>query len=207
MTLILASTSQIRYELLQQANIDFVAIPSTFDEESAKKDFANSPPHNVLSHHDQALKLAAGKAQAVSELHMNDYVIGADQICADDARIYSKPLTSSQAKQHLQYLQGREHRQHSAACLFYAGEKIWQHCEIVTLTMRNLTEAEITAYVEKDQPFQACGGYCYEKSGSALFSSVDGSEYAIKGLPMQHLLAALQQFYPISLAKYPAKSS
>jgi septum formation protein len=191
--LILASNSLIRRQLLEQAGINFTALPSPFDEEKAKISLAQ------LAHPERALQLAEGKAKAVSDTNPHDYVIGADQICADEHRIYDKPLTEKQAKQHLQHLQGKLHYQHSAACLFLAGKKIWEYCEIVTLHMRPLNDAEIAAYVQQDQPLQACGAYCYEKSGKALFSEINGSASAIKGLPMQHLMEALQQFYPESL--------
>jgi septum formation protein len=188
--LILGSSSQIRQQLLQEEGVNFTAITSPFDEDVAKNSLA------YLPHHQRALTLANGKAKAISETHPYDYVIGADQICADEHRVYDKPLTVAQAIKHLQYLQGGVHYQHSAACLFFAGKKIWEYCEIVTLIMRPLSEAEIAAYVVQDQPLQACGAYCYEKGGAQLFVSIDGSKSAIKGLPMQHLQAALQQFCP-----------
>ncbi len=191
--LILASSSQIRQQMLEQAGVKFTAISSPFDEDAAKSKLAHLP------HEGRALELAHGKAKAISDSYPDDYVIGADQICADAQRTYGKPLTTKQAHKHLQHLQGRAHQQHSAVCLFHAGKKIWQHCEIVTLTMRPLNEAEIAAYVAGDQPLQACGAYCYEKSGAALFTHIDGDESAIKGLPMKHLLKALQQFYPVAL--------
>ena len=193
--LILASNSLIRRQLLEQAGIKFTALPSPFDEEKAKITLAHLP------HPERALQLAAGKASAVSCIYPKAYVIGADQICADNERTYDKPLTNAQAIQHLQHLQGKLHYQHSAACLFFAGKKIWEYCEIVTLKMRPLNDAEIAAYVQADQPLQACGAYCYEKSGKSLFAEIRGSESAIKGLPMHHLMAALQQFYPESLSQ------
>lgn len=188
--LVLASSSTIRMQLLKEVGINFTVIASPFDEESAKESIKHIP------HPERALKLAEGKARAVSELYPNDYVIGADQICADDSVTYSKPLTLERAKQHLQNLQGKVHFQHSAACLFFGSEKIWESCEIVTLKMRQLNDYEIEDYIQKDQPFSACGAYCYEKNGHNLFSEIDGSASAIKGLPMDSLIAALQRFCP-----------
>jgi septum formation protein len=188
--LILASSSTIRMQLLQEAGIKFTAISSPFDEESAK------PAISHLPHKERALYLASGKAAAISKLYPDSHVIGADQICADEKRTYSKPVTKEQAALHLQYLQGNVHFQHSAACLFHSGKKIWESCEIVTLQMRPLNEHEITSYIETDSPLQACGAYCYEKNGRQLFRKVEGSESAIKGLPMDALIKALQQFCP-----------
>lgn len=188
--IILASTSTIRFDLLKQQNLNFSAIAPSFDEDAARAGIAHLP------HRERALKLAEGKAASVSVLHPNDYVIGADQICADETQTYSKPVTHERAKNHLQNLQGKVHFQHSAACLFHGRQKIWESCEIVTLKMRPLSSSEIDDYIQKDQPFSACGAYCYEKNGYQLFSEIDGSESAIKGLPMDSLIAALQKFCP-----------
>jgi septum formation protein len=183
--LILASTSVVRAEMLKEAGVSFTVVPSPYDEEQAKDQLEG------LSHADLALALANGKAEAVSVMHPNSYVIGADQLCTDGTHIYSKPVTVERAFTHLRLLAGKEHFQHSAACLYHHGKKIWQTCEIVTLTMRPLTDTEIYAYIAEDSPLNACGAYCYEKQGYRLFSHVNGSSAAIKGLPLESLMVAL----------------
>jgi septum formation protein len=184
--LILASASEIRAQMLRDVGLSFLALPSPYDEEAAKPQFA------ALPYPEFALALANGKAHAVSDLYPEAYVIGADQLCADDTQIYDKPLTEARAKQHLRKLSGTSHWQHSAACLYHAGKKLWETCEIVTLTMHRLSDKEIDNYITKDSPLNACGAYCYEKTGHRLFSHIEGSVAAIKGLPLDALLAALK---------------
>jgi septum formation protein len=60
--------------------------------------------------------------------------------------------------------------------------------------MRSLSREEIDHYVMTDQPFQACGAYCYEKNGYRLFSDITGSTAAIKGLPLTSLLDAIRRY-------------
>ena len=184
--LILASQSPVRSDMLRNEGVIFTVHPSPYDEDTEKEHIAHLPPAQ------QAAWLAAGKAHAVSILYPDAYVIGADQICDANEQILGKPYTVENALTHLRLLQNTTHFQHSAACVYKAGENIWAMIETVTLTMHPLNDDAIRAYIGKDQPFAACGAYCYEKTGHHLFSHVEGSASAIKGLPLTALLAFLQ---------------
>lgn len=188
--LILASASPVRRDMLSGEGLDFAVVPSPFDEEAHKEELASLPPD------DKAARLAAGKASAVSARYPAHYVIGADQICALGNTIFDKPCSAAQAERHLKALQGRTHQQYSAACLYVGGECVWSDVETVHLSMRELGEERIRDYVAADQPLGACGGYCYEKTGHRLFSEIDGTEAAIKGLPLAALLPVLRAQVP-----------
>ena len=184
--LILASQSPVRRQMLEGVGLIFAVIPSPFDEDGEKETICHLPPEA------QAETLACGKARAVSVLHPDAYVIGADQICALGTTLFGKPHTVERAMQQLRQLQGTTHFQHSAACVYHAGKKLWETVETVTLTMKPLTEIEIADYISADAPLGACGAYCYEKTGHTLFSEIKGSAAAIKGLPLDALLRFLQ---------------
>lgn len=183
--LILASASQVRKTMLEEAGLDFIVLPSPYDEEAQKTTL------NAFHPKEQAALLADGKAAAVSALHPHAYVIGADQICALDRQIFGKPHNAARAASHLQALQGKTHHQYSAACVYYQGKPVWADVEVVTLTMKPLNAAQIDEYIAKDEPFAACGAYRYEATGHTLFSHIDGTAAAIKGLPLNGLLAFL----------------
>ncbi len=184
--LILASQSKVRKAMLEDVALSFTVLPSPYDEDAHKEALSTLPPAH------QAATLAAGKAEAVSRLHRDAYVIGADQICAHDGQIFGKPATIERAILTLQQLQNTTHHQHSAACVFHQGKQVWAEVETVTLTMRPLDDTAIREYVKRDQPLVACGAYRYEANGHTLFSHVDGSAAAIKGLPLDGLLAFLR---------------
>jgi septum formation protein len=173
--------------MLRARHIDCVVIPSPYDEDAHKSSMAHLPPVQ------QAILLAHGKAHAVSMMHPEAYVIGADQVCDADGMILGKPHTQDRAIAHLTLLQGTWHHQHSAACIFKAGTHLWSGIETVHLQMRSLTQQDIITYIQRDAPFSACGAYCFEKTGHELFTSVRGSADAIKGLPMDSLWLALTQ--------------
>ncbi len=173
--------------MLEEAGLEFSVIPSPFDEDACKQEIRCLQPSL------QAAYLADGKAKAVSTLHPDAYVIGADQICSLDQHILDKPGTVERATTHLQRLQGRKHHQYSAACIYHRQALRWLQVEVVTLTMHPLSETEIADYIRQDQPLHACGAYCYEKQGHTLFSQVEGDVAAIKGLPLHGLLAFLKQ--------------
>ncbi len=185
--LILASASPVRAEILAEAGVAFTVVPSPYDEE-AEKDRINHLAPDV-----QAALLARGKAETVSYLHSGAYVIGADQICAMEGRIFGKPGTMDAAISHLTALQGRTHFQHSAACVYRERKLLWEEVETVTLRMKAMDAQAIEAYLERDRPFGACGAYAYEKTGHTLFESVQGSTSAIKGLPLDGLLAFMRE--------------
>jgi septum formation protein len=171
--------------MLREAGLVFSVLPSPYDEDGEKDAIRHLPPDRQGAH------LARGKAQAVSLLHPDAFVIGADQICAMEGQIFGKPHTFERAVTHLRTLQGQTHVQHSAACVYHAGALAWEQVETVILTMKPLDDAAIHAYLHADMPLNACGAYAFEKTGHTLFAHVSGSAAAIKGLPLAGLLRYL----------------
>ena len=185
--IILASASNTRYEILKKTGINFSVIVSDIDEEKLKKKTTN------MNIKEMALTLASEKAFNVSKSNPNSYVIGADQICNLNEKIFSKPNNTSNAIKQLKELSGKTHKQTSGICLYYNGEQIWSDVEEAELTMYDLEEEEIIKYLEIDKPFNSCGSYKYESYGMHLFSKVNGSNENIQGLPLIGLLKQLRK--------------
>ncbi len=183
--MILASGSQIRRAMLHDAGVEFAVIPADIDEASLRATIAGMPLTQ------QAEILAKEKAKAVSALHPNARVIGADQIAALDGDILTKPGTAEKACAQLARLSGNTHQQHSAVAVYHAGTCLWSHVDTAILTMRALDEAEIADYVAADNPTHSCGAYCYELGGKKLFHHVEGDYHTILGMPLTPLLAFL----------------
>jgi len=179
--LILASGSHSRRVMLEDAGIHFEVISSQVPFE------------------DQVIKLAAAKAYEVSINNPNHLVIGGDQMCIFQNKVFDKPGSMEKAIENLKLLSGTTHYQYSGVCLYKDGVSLWNYYEIVELNMHSLTDKEIINYVKAENPINAAGAYKFESLGCNLFSSVNGSSYTIRGMPLIPLLKTLREMKIISL--------
>ncbi len=191
--IILASGSKIRAKIMKKTGIQFSVKTSFVDEEIIKKTISSK------SIGKQAEILACAKASKVSEKNLNSYVIGSDQICSINNLILHKPLNTVNAIKQLKLLSGKTHKQTSAICLYYKGNKLWSYSEEAKLTMHKLNISEIKNYISLDKPFQSCGSYKFESNGHHLFSKVTGDSYIIQGFPLISLLEQLRKYKLYSL--------
>ena len=182
---ILASNSSIRKKILEEAGITFEVIASEVDEEELKKSFSSN------NFKDYCLALAKAKALDVSNKQKNAYVIGSDQICCYEDEIFSKPLTKENCFKTLSKLSGNTHYQNCGISICRDGKEIWSHYAQAALTMKLLSDLEIKDYIDKDEPFMACGAYRFESLGKNLFSSTQGDETTIQGLTLNPILKFL----------------
>lgn len=191
--LILASSSETRKLMLERTGIKFTQLGSSVDEDSIK---AKNPKLNAQ---DLGLELASLKALEVSEKHPNSYVIGADQVCEFAGEFLDKPGTKENCILHLKKLSGKTHTQNCSVALAHNGKIIWSNQAQAKLTMRSLTDEEIKAYIELEKPIYSCGSYMFERHGKHLFSSVEGNDDVILGLPLVELLNKLYELKVIEL--------
>jgi len=191
--IILASGSQSRRVMLEDAGIHFDVISSNVDEDLLKKEMDGFP------FEDQVVTLAAAKASEVSINNPNHLVIGGDQMCIFQNKVFDKPGSQEKAIENLKLLSGTTHYQYSGVCLYKDGRSLWEYYEVVELNMHSLTEEEIINYVKAENPINAAGAYKFESLGCNLFSSVDGSSYTIRGMPLLPLLKTLREMKIISL--------
>ena len=160
---ILASNSSIRKKILEDSGITFEVIASEIDEEELKKSFSSN------NFKDCCLALAKAKALDVSNKQKNAYVIGSDQICCYGEEIFSKPLTKENCFKTLSKLSGNTHFQNCGISICKDGKEIWSHYAQAALTMKLLSDLEIKDYIDKDEPFMACGAYRFESLGKNYF--------------------------------------
>ena len=184
--MILASNSQIRKEMLEQAGLEFEVRSPSFDEDRAKREFTGNGELLTRS-------LAMGKAASVSP-DSNDWVIGSDSTVAIDAIRYSKPRDRDEAADHLRAFSGRTMILSSAVALARRGQVEWVHTESARLYWRLLSEDFIADYLDEEWPEV---GYCVgvfrmEGRGVTLFDRVEGSHFTILGMPLLPLLGALR---------------
>jgi len=184
-TLVLASTSVYRRELLTRLGVPFTAAAPACDEE-ALKDSALSPA--ALASH-----LAREKARSLSQRWPDAHVLGCDQLVELDSAVLGKPGTAERAIEQLSQLAGRKHRLVTAFALLGPDNAVTEHLDVHTLQMRALTRFEIERYVAADQPLDCAGSYKIEARGIALVERIEGADFtAITGLPLIALTSALR---------------
>jgi septum formation protein len=186
MSLILASSSQIRREMLKQAGIIFDVRPPRFDEDQVKQTGRKSE--------ELARQLAEGKATS-TVADPDDWVIGSDSMVSVNGVRYSKPSDRRQATAHLRAFSGQTMVLSSAVALAKDGVIDWSHAETARLRIRPLSDRFIEQYLDLEWPdVGACVGvFRMEGRGVTLFEEVEGSHFTILGMPLIPLLGALRQ--------------
>jgi septum formation protein len=190
MKLLLASQSQTRRQMMAAAGVAFETVAAPLDEEEAKAGLAAAG----FEPRDTAEMLAELKAKSVAA-GPDALVIGADQVLElDDGTMLSKPGSREEALAQLRLLSGGTHYLHSAAVVAEGGERVWGETETVAMDVRVLSEDFLQAYL--DAEYEAVrfsvGAYRIEGMGAQLFEEVEGSHFAILGLPLLPLLDYLR---------------
>jgi len=190
--LILASSSKVRARLLEAAGLAFSVEGPRINEHAMRQAISST---GSLSAQDVAEVLARAKAEAVSELAKDAFVIGADQVLALGNHIFTKPDTMDAARSQLLDLSGKTHTLHSAVALATKGETVWAHAESSTLTMRSFTPQFIGRYLAAagESVLTSVGAYQIEGLSIRLFEKIDGDYFSILGIPLLPLLDALRR--------------
>jgi septum formation protein len=186
--LILASQSRTRQALLTNAGIGFEAVPADIDERELQQNSGLSAPGEI------AALLARRKAVSVSLQQPGRFVVGADQTLARGARLFAKPAGRAQAAEQLRALAGGSHELHSAVAVVHDGKILFEAVTIARMTMRQLGEREIDAYLDAagEAVTTSVGAYQLEGLGVHLFERIEGDHFTILGLPLLPLLAFLR---------------
>lgn len=189
MKLILASASQTRRAMLVAAGVPFQAVSPVTDERAIEDALGDVAPLVV------AATLAQRKALAVPG-GASTLVLGCDQVLETaDGDVLSKAGTIAALRAQLVQLRGTHHRLISAAEIAEDGDIVWRASETATLHMRAFSDDFLDAYLAQEgKAALACvGGYRIEGFGAQLFDAIDGSHFAIMGLPLLPLLAYLRE--------------
>jgi septum formation protein len=177
--------------MLEAAGVPFDPVEAELDEAAAKGglEAAGFDARGIAEELAQlkALSVEAGKGALV---------LGSDQTLElDDGSILSKPESRREAFEQLSALSGRTHFLHSSAVVAEEGQAIWWHCETVEMTMRRLGDDFLEDYLDRE--FEAIrwsvGGYRIEGPGAQLFERIEGSHFAVLGMPLLPLLGYLRE--------------
>ncbi len=188
-SLVLASTSATRRATLTAAGVPHEAVASGVDERAVEDELGDVAPAVV------AATLAQKKALGVPA-DAGTLVLGCDQVLETaGGRVLSKAATVDDLRAQLLDLRGTRHRLISAAAIASGGDIVWRASDTVTLHMRAFSDEFLDAYLVQEgaAALHCVGGYRIEGLGAQLFDAIDGSHFAILGLPLLPLLVYLRE--------------
>ena len=183
--IILASKSKVRKKILDKNNIVNTVKPSNVDEDIIKLSLLNEKANPEII----SKNLAEIKANKVSMKCPDKLVLGADSVIDLEGKIISKPKNRETALEILKKLNGKSHYLISSVCISKNGMMIWNYTDKAKLTMKNFTEEELKKYLSKisDEALYAYNVYQIESEGRYLFTTIEGDEDTIMGLPIKKI--------------------
>ena len=184
MSIILASQSPRRKELLTQMGLDFEIIPAKEEEEAD----ASLPPEQYVQ--QLALHKAAEVAQRCAP---EDIVIGADTIVVLDGQILGKPRNAAHAFQMLSSLSTRRHTVYTGLAILQ-GQRKMLGTEATQVRFCSLTEQEILNYISTGEPMDKAGAYGIQGRGALFIDNIQGDYFNVVGLPICRLGRMLAGF-------------
>ena len=184
MSVILASTSPRRRELLALLGIAFEVVPPTAEE----------IPSPGLSPRDQAKQFALDKALSIARRHPDDLVLGSDTVIEIDGTLVGKPRDLPDANTMLRQLRGRSHHVHTGIALIHqAAHVTLVQVETALVRMTPFTDHELGRYLETGESLGKAGAYSIQGAGARFIEKIEGDYPTIVGLPLRQTAGLLEQ--------------
>ena len=177
MSLILASASPRRRELLTMLGLDFKVIPAVGEEIQAE---GRAPGETVCA-------ISRAKAEEIEKKSVSgDMIIAADTVVYLDGEILGKPRDKEDAFRMLKRLSGRAHEVYTGVTVLADGGRTSEY-ERTLVYFRELSDREIHAYIATGEPMDKAGAYGAQGLGSLLVERIDGDFFNVMGLPLCRL--------------------
>ena len=184
-TIILASASPRRKEILEKTGLKFKVDESDYEE---KTDPGLKP-------HDLARFLSREKARDVARRHRNALVIAADTIVVLRGRLFGKPRNEEHAKEMLKALSGKAHSVITGFTIIdTAGKKELSRSVESKVFFKRLSADEIEAYIRSGEPLDKAGAYGIQGLGAVMVKKIEGDFFNVMGLPLDALAESLKKF-------------
>ena len=189
MKIILASKSGVRKQILNKFKIENEVIASNVDEDEVKRSLLSEGANPLTI----SKNLAEIKSIKVSSRKPDRLVIGADSVVSLNNELINKPKSREEAFKILKRLNNSKHYLISSVCISKNGAMIWNYSDTSELKMKNLTDKELSNYLDKieTKTLLAYGVYQIEAEGLELFEYVKGDRDSIMGLPIKEIIREL----------------
>jgi len=183
MKLILASSSPRRAEILTNAGLQFSVLSSAVDETP----FPSEAPEPLV------LRLANAKAELAAARAVGPaIVIGADTTVVCEGKILNKPESEAEAREMLQLLSGRTHSVLTGVALIRLPDnERRQFTESTLVHFRPVTDEELAAYLETEEPYDKAGAYAIQGLAGRFIPRIEGCYFNVVGLPLSRALSEL----------------
>jgi len=182
-TLLLASASPRRRELMATLGLPFEVLAAEIDESLPS---GEAPERSVV-------RLAAEKAETGLKLRPEATVLGADTLVVLDGFAFGKPRDAAQARSMLRELSGRTHRVWTGVAVASAGAPTLVRAVVAEVGFRALSPQEIDAYVKTGEPLDKAGAYAIQGRASAFVTELRGELSTVVGLPMSATIELLRE--------------
>lgn len=183
MSLVLASGSPRRRQLLEMLGIPFRVVAPEVDEARGEAE----PPERYV------VRVARAKATAVAAREPGEVVLAADTVVVVRGDVFGKPGTAEQAVAMLRRLAGRTHQVMSAVAVARDG-RVEDALDVTEVAFRRLSEATLAAYVATGEALDKAGAYAIQGKGAALVEGIRGDFFGVMGLPLRLVLGLLERF-------------
>lgn len=180
-SIILASASPRRRELLEGLGIEFSVQPSTKDELTPEKF------HTAMGY---VIECALAKTKDVAKKHPESVVIGSDTVVVLDGDLLLKPKDEEEAQLFLRRLSGRTHDVITAVSII-KGDSVQSFHELVRVTFHELPTEWIKAYSATPDPYDKAGAYGIQTASALFVKAIEGDYNSVVGLPISALAKKL----------------
>lgn len=180
-SLILASTSPRRRELIKKLKIPFKAADSGYQEKK----------HKHLKPKDLVLLLALGKARAVAKQYPNSVIVGADTVVEYRGQVLGKAKNKAHARRMLQMLNGKANYVITGMVVI-KGRRIIKHRDVVKVVFKKYSNAVIEDYIKTGEYADKAGAYGIQGAGKMLIKKVEGDKEVVLGLSIKSLRKILK---------------
>ena len=179
---ILASSSKSRFKILKQNKLNFKQIKPRCDEEKIKQQLLKNKksPISVVK------KLAREKTVSVSINNPKEVTVGCDTIILLNKKMIQKAKNLNEAENKILKMSGKKHKIISAISVYKNKTRLWEHVEITTIEVRNLTIKEIRKYLSfcGRGVLSSVGCYQIEKNGPTIIKNINGDFFNVMGFPL-----------------------
>ena len=192
MRIVLASKSGVRKQILDKYKISSDVKASNVDEDQIKESLLNQKATPLII----SKNLAEIKSIKVSNQHPDRLVLGADSVISLENKLINKPKSRAEALSILKELNNSKHLLISSVCISKNGAMIWNYSDQSELKMKNLSQKELTEYLDKidTETLLNYGVYQIEANGLNLFEYVKGDRDSIMGLPIKQIIDYIKKY-------------
>jgi septum formation protein len=181
-SIVLASESTRRIDILRTLGVSFSIIPPDIDERKRPYESAR----------DYVLRVSYEKAQKVGDLFPDKWIIGADTVVVHRGRVLGKPKTEEEAYTMLRRLRANWHKVYTGYCVLNVSRRtVYQDVAETKVFIKDLTDEEIKRYIGTTEPFDKAGSYAVQGKGGYMVKEIRGSYTNVVGLPICEITEAL----------------